>query len=175
MSRTQNRIDAKEDSSSSVLPNGEIDEVEIVETTHDAFVKEFPKPSFSKSTVQSIKPGEDDLQKHMATAMLASIDPDIGFLASLLPHIRSVNPEKKALLKNHLLQVLLQYCDNDDINDKGIDCDESDPGSGSDETQSSCENHKESKSGNSNKRKLLILRDSGAKKKKEDGSVVVKV
>lgn len=164
MSRTQNRIDAKEDSSSSVLPNGEIDEVEIVETTHDAFVKEFPKPSYSKN--QPVKPeGDEDLQKHMTEAMVASIDPDVGFLASLLPHIRSVGAEKKALLKNHLLQVVLQY--SDDIDDKVMDLDESDTDTGSDETESSIP-------GNSHKRKLLVLRESGVKKTAND-SVVIEV
>ncbi|XP_014271324.1 uncharacterized protein [Halyomorpha halys] len=177
MSRAQNRLDAKDDPSSSVLPNGEVDDVEIVETTHDAFVKEFPKPSCSSSSSKSTttKSEGEDLQKHMAAAMLASIDPDVGFLASLLPHMRSVSAEKKALLKNHMLQVVLQYSDNEEIDDKVSDCDDYNSYSGSEEPEASNVNNNESASVSTNKRKLLIVQDSGAKKTAPDDSVVIEV
>ena len=86
----------------STSKQNDLETVKIEETTHVAFLKEFPKSGKLNLT-------KEFEEKQKREFWMASIDPDLGFLAGLLPHFKNVLETDKPFLEKDLLQVISRY------------------------------------------------------------------
>ena len=80
----------------------DLETVKIEETTHVVILKEFPKSGKLNLT-------KEFEEKQMREFWRASIDPNLGFLAGLLPHFKNVLKTDKPFLEKDLLQVISRY------------------------------------------------------------------